>query len=378
MEPQKHTWPNREPDRAYTLPSRYFYDPAIMEAEKWSIFYKGWLFAAHVSEVAKPGHFVTCDIFDQSVLIVRGRDQVLRAFHNVCQHRGNRLISEQRGVKSRVFSCKFHSWTYGLDGALVGAARTEKLKNFDKREFCLKPVRVEEFAGFVYVNLEQDARSMADLYPGADEVIYQHAPDMADLKLESVQDFVAPANWKVVVDNGIEGYHLTLSAPAHKELARVLDFKKFLPEVHDNWWVLAGPTKPDLKEIYGEKIGDSPYQTDQFVVTWIFPNTGVVCLPYADCVSTFTVIPLEAEKSRIRFRYYAPEREVTAVTRAAVAWNNEHLGPEDVDLNITTQQGLKSFGYDQGRYMIDAERSCESEICVYQFHTKVYEALTSS
>ena len=378
MEPRKNSWPNRELDRAYTLPSRYFYDPAVMEAEKQSIFYKSWILAAHASEVAEPRQFATCDIFEQSVLIVRGQDKVLRAFHNVCQHRGNRLISDRRGDGKRAFSCAYHAWTYGLDGTLVGAPRTERLKNFDKRDFCLKPVRVEEFGGFVFVNIDPDARSMADMYAGAEDVIHQHAPDLANLKFGSERDFVAPVNWKVVVDNGIEAYHLTRSGPAHKDLTRILDFEKFTPEIHDNWWVLAGPTKAGLKEIYGEKIRDFPYQTDHFVVTWLFPNTGIFCLPYTDFVSTFTVIPLESEKTIVRFGYYPSDREITSMTTSAMAWNNEQLGPEDVELNITTQKGLKSFGYDQGRYMIDAEGSCESEIAVYQFHTKVYEALTSS
>ncbi|MEM7538386.1 MAG: aromatic ring-hydroxylating dioxygenase subunit alpha [Chloroflexota bacterium] len=375
MSTSKYEWPNRKLEEAYTLPSRYFYEPAIMEDEKWAIFYKSWRLVAHVSEVVQPRQFVTCEIFDQSILIVRGDDNTLRAFHNVCQHRGNKLVTDPRGQSSRSFVCSYHAWSYGTDGSLLGAPRTERLENFNKADNCLKSVRVQEFAGFVFINLDEHAESMEDLFPGAAELILEHAPDMANLKFESQYDLVAPINWKVAMDNGIEAYHLMLSGPAHKELTHMLDFKQFLPQVHDNWWALMGPPKPGLTEVYGVEIGDSPYQTDHFINTWLFPNTAIYCVPYVDYVATFLVIPLEAEKTLLRFGYYVPDREETPLTVAARDWMNDQLGPEDIELNLTTQQGLKSFGFDQGRYMIDPERSNESEYAVHHFHTKVYEAL---
>lgn len=371
----KYEWPNREPERAYTLPSRYFYDPQIMEDEKWAIFYKGWLLVGHISEFAQPRQFVTYEILDQLVLIVRGDDGELRAFHNVCQHRGNKLVNEERGISTRAFVCDYHAWSFGTDGTLLGAPRTYRLGNFNKVDFCLPPVRVEEFAGFVYINLDPNAQSMQELFPGADKNILEHAPDMANLKFESVQDFIAPINWKVAMDNGIEAYHLMLSGPAHKDLAAMLDFKNFLPYLHDNWWALMGPAKEGTTEIFGIEIGDSPYQTNYFINTWIFPNTAIYCIPYADFVATFLVIPLGAEKTLLRYGYYVPEREETAITAAARDWLNEELGPEDLELNLTTQAGLKSLGYDQGRYMIDDSKPHEGEHAVHHFHTLVYDAL---
>ena len=376
MDKPSYEWPNRELEEAHTLPSRFYHDASIMEDEKWAIFYKHWRLVAHVSEVDKPGQFVTCEIFDQSLLVVRGNDGELRAFHNVCQHRGTRLVSDRRGEGKRVFVCKYHAWAYGTDGALIGAPRTERLVNFNKSDICLKNVRVQEFAGFVFINLDEDALSMEEMYPGAAELILEHAPDMANLKFESEHDFIAPVNWKVVMDNNIESYHLTLSGPAHKELTSMIDFEQYIPRVYDNWWVLLGPCKPGLEEVYGVRIGDQPYQTDSYINTTLFPNVTIFCVPYADYVGTFLIIPLEAEKTLVRFAYYVPDREETEITRAGRQWMNDQLGPEDVDLNLAVQQGLKSFGFDQGRYMIDPERSNESEHAVHYFHTRVYEALT--
>ena len=376
MNSTRYEWPNNELDAAYTLPSRFYFDPAIMEAEKWSIFYKNWRLVAHVSELAKPRQFVTCEVFDQSVLVVRGDDGELRAFHNVCQHRGTRLVDARRGEGKRVFVCKYHAWCYGSDGALIGAPRTEKLENFDKSEICLPEVRVEEFAGFVWINLDAKAKTMKETYPGADSLILKHAPDMSNLRFESEHDFVVPVNWKVVMDNNIESYHLTLSGPAHKELTSMIDFEQYLPRTYENWWVLLGPAKSGKREFYGIEVGDQPYQTKDYINTSLFPNVTIFCVPYADYVGIFLMIPLEVEKTLVRFSYYSPDREETEITKAGREWMNEQLGPEDLDLNLAVQQGLKSFGFDQGRYMIDPERSCESEHAVHYFHTLVHKAIS--
>ncbi|MEM7426407.1 MAG: aromatic ring-hydroxylating dioxygenase subunit alpha [Pseudomonadota bacterium] len=373
----RHEWPNRELEEAFTMPSRYYFDPAIMEDEKHKIFYKSWTMAAHKCELAEPGQFVTVEIFEQSVIVVCGRDEVIRAFHNVCQHRGNRLVTERRGTL-RTMVCPYHAWTYGLDGDLRGAPRTERLCNFDKSNYGLKAVRVQEFAGFVYINIDPDAEDMETMFPGASGFLKDLSPDLENLQFESEDDFTAPVNWKVVVDNAIESYHVLLSGPCHKELASFLDYEHDLPIARGNWWTLGGPVKPGLTELFGVEIGNEPYQTDIYMNWWLFPATCVYLVPYVDFVATFLIIPLEAEKTLVRFGYYSPDRPETKITAACRDWMNDGLGPEDIELNITVQQGLKSFGFDQGRFMIDAERSNESEHLVHHFNTKVYEALTSA
>lgn len=372
-----YDWPNRDLEEACTLPSRYYYDPAVLEDEKRAIFFKGWNFVGHRSEVARPGQFLTCDIFEQSVIVVRGRDRVLHAFHNVCQHRGTRLVKERRGENVRAFVCPYHAWTYGLDGSLRGAPRTERLRNFDKAAISLQAVQVQEFAGFVYVNLDRDARPMEELFPGASDFLHGLSPDLNDLVLESEEDIIAPVNWKIIIDNAIESYHVMLSGPRHRELAAFLDFENDIPVTRGNWWTLGGPVKPGLTEMFGVRIGDDPYQTETYMNWWLFPNTCVYLVPYVDLVSTFQIVPLEAEKTLVRFGYYKPERPESEMTKACRVWMNDGLGPEDIELNIAVQQGVKSFGYDQGRFMIDAERSNESEHAVHHFNTLVYKALTA-
>ncbi len=369
------TWDAADPALAHTLPSRYFYDAGVFEAERDRIFYKAWHAAAHVNELREPGAFVTQEIFDQSVILACGRDGKVRAFHNVCQHRGNRLLQQRRGKLGPVIRCGYHSWCYDLEGALRNAPRSERLQGFDRADYGLKPVRVEALGGFYFVNLDPAAAPLAELAPGAEEEIRRFVPNLDQLQFVSEVDVPVPANWKVIMDNSIEGYHFELSGPVHKHLASLIDFKQYRLCAHDRWWTYMAPPKPGANSAYGESLEGAAWQTDWFFNIGIWPNTTFYCFPFTDMLATFIMIPLEPERSLLRFGYYKPERPLPKVTEAAIRWMNEELGPEDIELNVTVQKGLRSFGYDQGRYLVDAERSNESEHLVHHFHKLVYDAI---
>jgi choline monooxygenase len=369
-------WAPNAPEHARTLPARYFYDPVVFAAERERVFYPAWHCVAHVNELAEPGSFATLDILDQSIIVARGDDGVIRGFHNACQHRGNRLIMERRGKLGSVLRCGYHSWCYGRDGSLKTAPRTERLPDFDKRAYGLKSVRVETLGHFVFANLDPDAAPLAAIADGAEAEMARYLPDLADMQLISEVDVTVPANWKVIMDNSIEGYHFGLSGPVHKELAALIDFKHYHLKAHDKWWTYIGPPKGNVGTAYGEKLEGATWQTDWFFNIGVWPNTTFYCFPFADICGTFIMIPLEPEKSLLRFGYYGPaQRAMPEVTKSCIKWMNEKLGPEDIELNVTNQKGLRSFGYNQGRYLIDAERSNESEHLVHHFHSLVHQAV---
>jgi phenylpropionate dioxygenase-like ring-hydroxylating dioxygenase large terminal subunit len=367
-------WADTAPERSMTLPARYFYDPTVFAAERDRIFYPAWHCVAHVSELSEPGQFVTFDILDQSVIVSNDRGK-LHAFYNACQHRGNRLINERRGKTGPVFRCGYHSWCYGRDGALRNAPRTERLPDFDKKQFGLKPVKLEVMGAFVFINMDPDAASLAGVTQGAEAKMAEFLPDLADMQLISEVDVIVPANWKIIMDNSIEGYHFGLSGPVHKDLAALIDFKQYALEAHDKWWTYIGPPKGDVTSAYGVKLDGATWQTDYFFNIGVWPNTTFYCFPFADICGTFLMIPLEPEKSLLRFGYYGPRRAMPDVTKSCIKWMNEQLGPEDIALNVSNQKGLRSFGYNQGRYLIDAERSNESEHLVHHFHRLVHQAV---
>ncbi|HEY4163075.1 MAG TPA: aromatic ring-hydroxylating dioxygenase subunit alpha [Dongiaceae bacterium] len=368
-------WAPSAPEHAPTLPARYFYDPAVFAAERERVFYPAWHCVAHVNELAEPGSFATFDILDQSIIVARGDDGIIRGFHNACQHRGNRLILERRGKLGSVLRCGYHSWCYGRDGALRAAPRTERLPDFDRTQFGLKPVRTEILGSFVFANFDPDAMPLGEIAPGAEAEMQRYLPDLAHMKLISEVDVIVPANWKVIMDNSIEGYHFGLSGPVHKELAALIDFKRYDLKAHDKWWTYIGPPKGNVSAAYGEKLESATWQTDSFFNIGVWPNTTFYCFPFADICGTFLMIPLEPEKSLLRFGYYGPDRAMPEVTKSCIKWMNEKLGPEDIELNVTNQKGLRSFGFNQGRYLIDAERSNESEHLVHHFHSLVHQSI---
>ena len=372
---KKITWDIGDPAHALTLPARFFYDPEIYAREREAIFYKAWHVGAHGNELAEPGDFVCLDVFDQSVILLRGQDGAVRAFHNVCQHRGNRLILERRGRVPSLLRCGYHSWCYAHDGSLKRAPRSERLDDFDAAQFGLKPVRLETCAGFHFINLDPDAPSLARMTQGVDAEMRRFFPDLDGLKLVDEVDVIVPANWKVIMDNSIEGYHFDRSGPVHKHLAGLIDFKEYRLTDHDKWWTYMAPPKPGVNSAYGESLASARYQTDWFFNIGIWPNSTFYCFPFTDMLGTFIMIPLEPEKSLLRFGYYAPDRPRPKVADAAIRWMNQELGPEDIQLNVTQQRGLRSFGYDQGRYMVDPARGNESEHLVHHFHKLVYQAI---
>lgn len=368
-------WIEQAPEVASTLPSKYFYDADIFAQEKESIFLNGWQLVGHKSELCEFGQYVVTELFDQSVVTSCGKDSSVNSFHNVCQHRGNRLVKERRGQNKGLFVCAYHSWCYEADGKLRGAPRSERMVEFNSSEIRCPAVRTEEIFGFYFINLDNNAPTMDELFPGANESILNTYPDINNLKLIGEQDVIVPANWKVIMDNSIEGYHFSLSGPCHVELGRLIDFSGYKLKAQDKWWTYIAPTDLSVRDPYGVTLDEAPDPDDKFFNIGLWPNNTFYHFPFSEFLATFVMIPTGPEESLLRFGYYSAHDPLPEVARASMQWMNESLGPEDIELNISVQKGLHSMGYDQGRYMIDAARSNESEHLVHHFHTLVYKAL---
>jgi carnitine monooxygenase subunit len=369
-------WSAADQEAGWALPAPYFYDERVFHSEREHIFHRSWHLVAHVNELRRPGDFVTCNILEQSVVVIRTKEGPIRAFHNVCQHRGNRLLDIPRGNVPAI-TCGYHAWTYTIDGRLRGAPRTECLPGFDKSRHGLKPVRVEVFAAFVFVNLDPEAQSVQEMAPGAEAQMRRYLPDLDRLTLIEQVDVPVAANWKVIQENSIEGYHFDYSGPVHKQLVQLIDFEGYRLEPHDRYWTYIGPPKQGVTEAYGVPLAGASWQTDWFFNIGLWPNATIYAFPYADVVGTFIMNPTGPETSMLRFGYYGVEgRELPALTRACIRWMNEELGPEDIRLNISNQKGLRSLGFDRGRYLIGAGLNNRSEHLVRHFHQLCHEAIS--
>ena len=370
-------WSESDQAAGWSLPAPYFYDTTIFQKERLLIFFRSWHLVAHVNELRNPGDFVTYDILDQSVIVTRSKEGGIKAFHNVCQHRGNRLIDAPRGHTPAI-TCGYHAWTYAMDGKLRGAPRTECLSGFDKTRHGLKPVRVEVFASFVYINLDPEAQSVADMAPGAEAQMRHYLPDLDRLVLIEQIDVPVAANWKVIQENSIEGYHFDYSGPVHKQLVQLIDFEGYRLEPREKYWTYIGPPRKGVTQAYGVELAGSRWQTDWFFNIGLWPNVTVYAFPYSDVVGTFIMNPTGPETSTLRFGYYGVEgREIPAVTKACIRWMNEDLGPEDIRLNISNQKGLKSLGFSRGRYVIGDGLDNRGEHLVRHFHQLCHNAIRS-
>jgi choline monooxygenase len=275
-------------------------------------------------------------------------------------------------------TCGYHAWTYALDGCLRGASHSQDVPGFDKRAHGLKPVQVAVFAAFVFINLDPTAAPIETMAPGAEAEIRRFIPDLDRLTLIQEVDVPVPANWKVIQENSIEGYHFDHSGPAHKELVQLIDFSGYRLRPHGEWWSYIGPPKKDAVEAYGVPLNGATWQTDWFFNFGLWPNATIYAFPYADVVGTFIMNPTGPETSSLRFGYYGVERrELPEVTKACIRWMNEYLGPEDIRLNVSNQKGLHSMGFERGRYIIGDGFDNRSEHLVRHFHKLCYDAIRS-
>jgi Rieske 2Fe-2S family protein len=207
-----------------TLPGRFYYDPAICTREQEHIFSTMWVCVGRAEELPGPGAYRTFDLANENILLLRGRDGVLRAFLNVCRHRGARLCSEERGQARHAIQCPYHAWTYALDGSLIGAPNVMEMDAFDRSMCGLMPVVLASWAGLLWVNLADDPPPLDDQVRqavidrfGEEETFARYHLD--ELRVGKTIEYTIHSNWKLVVENFMECYHC---GPMHPELCDLL------------------------------------------------------------------------------------------------------------------------------------------------------------
>lgn len=207
-----------------TLPGRYYTDPAIFELEQEKIFEELWICAVRAADLDKPGAFRTVQIGRESVIVTRTRTGAIKAYLNVCAHRGARICIEDKGEVKRSFQCPYHAWTYDLDGKLIAAPNLTKMPDIDRVRYGLSPVSVEEWLGYVWVNLSDNPASfdttvVQDIRDRLGDVESIDRYKIEDLGLGRRVSYDVKANWKLIIENFMECYHC---ATIHPELTEVL------------------------------------------------------------------------------------------------------------------------------------------------------------
>jgi choline monooxygenase len=333
------------------LPPRYYRDPAVLEAEHERILERTWQLAGHVSALAEPGSYITCQAGTQPVLVVRGKDGRLRAFRNVCRHRGSRVLSGS-GRCGKAIRCRYHGWTYRLDGSLIGMPEARSFGELDKSSFGLLPARVEESMGLVFVNLDLGATPLAELLGDLPRRLERYR--IGSLSPYSPNEGSQPVNWKIVVDNYLEGYHVPI---AHPGLMRLLDYRRYEAEPRGNYvWFEAPlrdrPAGARAERLYRRLVRPMPGLDEGDVRVWryvfIYPNTAIDLYP--DQVMTWQIRPDGPRATRDSFMAYRPARPGlrNRLVQRLNANLNALVHEEDVDLVTNVQAGLETRGYAPG------------------------------
>lgn len=354
--------------KSYTMPARIYFDPDFLEAEKRQIFWKSWIFVGHVSDLERPGDYITAEFTGQRLFVIRTTDGELKSFFNVCQHRGHSLL-KGKGSTRQPIVCPYHAWAYGFDGQLLAARNCDQVAGFDRADFALPGIRVEDLGGFVFVNLDPEARPMSEVYPGAAEALARFCADTTSLRASRTVQFDIKGNWKNVADNLLECYHCST---AHRAFVDLVKMETYKVELHDYWSVQHGQCRPS-NTAYDFAVGDD----DRFMALYLWPSMAFIGLPGTRGVNVFSFHPLDAECTRQVFTYFHPGGEVTATEEASFKYFEDVLGPEDVELVEDVQVGLQSLGYHQGRIMVDPQRSEISEHALHHFQNLVMSQMQS-
>jgi choline monooxygenase len=357
------------PATGEALLPRLYLDPEVLEAEQRLIFQRTWQLAGHASSLPRPGSYMTASAGDQPVLVLRDEHGDLRAYRNVCRHRASRLLSGEGQCKGAV-RCRYHGWTYRFDGTLIGVPEGLTFgEGLDKSRLGLFPVAVEELCGLIFVNLDLDAPPLAGQVEGLPERLARYRIETLQPIHEPAEarsgpmrwlrpgprdpDSVGgqPANWKVVVENYIEGYHIPI---AHPGLMRMLDYKHYEVEVHENWVWFEAPMRSTqsrnrLERLYMQMAEPMPGLSEEDRGVWryafIYPNTAIDLYP--DQIGTWQILPDGTGRTHDAFGSFRPA--AASPRTRFVQWANQRLNylvlDEDVDLVRNVQHGARTRGY---------------------------------
>ncbi len=358
-----------EPELSYTLPSYLYTDPAVYEVEKEKIFYKTWQFVAHKTAFNKPGDYVTVQICDQNLFVMMGKDNELRAFYNVCQHRAHELLPHGTGNVKSVIVCPYHAWAFEREGQLRGAPRSQNRPGFNKADYSLKQVRLEMFLNSVFLNLDENAEPLSELAADLEADVRQRVPYFDQLRAPTdglLGESKINAGWKVVVDNYVECYHCD---HAHKDFANLICMDTYQ---HDTfgWWArqLGSDIRKDNTAY--ELDDNAPVMSSMFWYLW--PNTTINILPGTEEVNISAIRPLGLAQTD----FGGPSLSVSGVfDQRRAEYTAEVLVPEDISLCESVQRGLMSKGYTQGPIIVDAQRTGRFEHAIHHFHRLVQSAL---
>ena len=343
------------------LPAWTYHSDALFQLEKQQVFLRHWQVVGHVSDIPAPGNWLSFDMLGERAVVMRGQDGVIRAFHNLCRHRGARVVDGMQGHCRNAIVCPFHGWVYNLDGTLRGAAVPTSFGDFDRSKFGLKPIELEIFHGFLFLRFHPGPQ------PAVVTMLAPYDADFAAYDLSAVVPASLPGwgtelavNWKSVRDVDNEGYHVAMAHPGLQDL--------YGRSYRDH--TLDGGLSVSIGN-----FGDTPGRTwsvrnynrlapvqnrlpQHLRRAWtyygLFPNTVFSFTPEA--VQFYHEIPLAPGLTRTTGRLYRHPNEdrATRIARYLAYRIDRETSLEDQQLSVWSNESMKSSAF-EGFHLSDLE-----------------------
>ena len=363
--------PTSDPLDGMSLPGWVYHDDRFLKAERRAFLRAAPQVVCHASEIALPGEWRTLEYLGESVIVIRGDDGELRAFTNVCRHRGSRLVDGSGGC-AKVLTCPYHAWSFARDGRLVGVPQRQEYPGLVPAELGLVPVALERWRGFLFVTLEPGAPSVAEMMaPYESEVAPYRFEDLRATGQVTVRP--RDLNWKTIADNYSDGLHIPIGHPG---LTRLFG-RNYRIEAGEHVDRMEG----DLVEQPSADPGERAYQrmlpqVEHLPAThqrkWLyyklFPNVAIDIYP--DQVDFMQFLPVSATKTVIREISYAlPDARREMKAARYLNWRiNRRVNAEDTVLIARVQAGMASPSYVPGPLGT-------SEVCLRSFAQKLRRLL---
>ena len=323
-----------------TLPWSWYADPELLQREQERVFARSWQYAARADQVAEPGAYVTARAGQLPVVAVRGRDGELRAFVNVCRHRGS-IVCEGEG-RRETLQCPYHAWTYDLDGSLRAAPRADREPGFSTDGLGLVPVAVETWGPFVFVSPAPE-RSLPETLGDVPEQLAAGGVDVDALRFHHRSESTYDANWKLCAENYLECYHC---AVAHPGFSRVIDVSPDAYALRRGVWTMSQAGDP--RDAAGNRVARGQFHL-------VFPNTAINVMPGEPNLSIGPIVPLAAERTwRSLDYFFAPDADAGWV--ADFLELDEQVGREDAVLVERVQQGVRAGAIAHGQALPESEQ----------------------
>jgi choline monooxygenase len=337
--------PNAPLAEASTIPASWYTDKRVHDLELQTVFANSWQLFCRLDQVSKPGQYVTSDLAGEPIVVVRGNDEQLRAFFNVCRHHAAAVMTEPEGAASQL-RCPYHGWTYSLAGELKGTPDFSEVCDFDRAANSLVPVDIDVWKQWVFVRV-QGNESLAS-FLGADLIAQTSGLGLSNLHWMERRHYAFDCNWKVFVDNYLDGgYHVP---HLHKGLDSVLDYSNYMIENGERFCLQWSPIVSEGAE---EQTG-AVRQGDRALYYWIYPNFMINW--YQGAMDTNLVIPCGVDKTEVIFDFYFPDISPAARKRNRQSIEvGQRIQDEDVAICKSVQRGLSSRAYQAGRLSVRRE-----------------------